>query len=292
MRRRVLLVAASAEARAPYDEAAAAIGLDLVDDPSAPAVDGVLAADEDSAPIAADAAARLGLPWHARAGVETAIDPLLARGRLMALGLPVPWFFTMSADATLASVADRVRFPCVVKSAAGRGAIRADDPAAFEAACERHGRTETGRSGHREHGHTPQTRGAADPGLIVEGYVPGGEIVLQGVLTRGALHVLAIVETWPGLRTPEDERRAAGLVAHASAALGLGHGPVHAVCRVNAGGVSMLMLAPWPMDARLARSLRFATVGGAADVRDGISLTEILLRHAIGEDLDCYGREM
>ena len=148
--------------------------------------------------------------------------------------------------------------------------MRVADPAAFEAACAHLG-------------------GSGD--VLVEAWVPGAEVVLQGVLTRGALHVLAVVETSHGPRTREDERLAGGMVAHAAAALELGQGPVHAVCRINASGVFVLTLAPWPMEVRLARSLRFATVSGAADARHGMTLAEILLRHAVGENLDGYGRE-
>jgi hypothetical protein len=176
----------------------------------------------------------------------------------------------MPADATLASVADRVRFPCVVKPIIGAGAVPVPDPAAFEAACAR-----------------LQGRGT----LLVEAWVPGAEVVLQGVLTRGALHVLAVVETSHGPRTREDERLAGGMAAHAAAALGLGHGPIHAVCRINASGVFVLALAPWPMETALARSIRFATLGGAPEARYGITLAEILLRHAVGDNLDHYGRE-
>jgi hypothetical protein len=274
-RRCVLLVSSSDADRAAYEAAAATLGIDLTGDVSQPAIDGVLATDGPAALAAAAVAGRRDLSWHPRASVEASTSPLRARGRLMAAGLPVPWFFAMPTSATLAGVADRLRFPCVVKPVEGRGAIRADDPASFEAACERL---------------RARLAGGPDAGLIVEAYVPGDEITLQGVLTHGAFHVLAVIAAGTS-RPSDDVRMAAGMTAHAAAALGLRHGPLHAVCRVYGQEVFVLGLWPWPIQGPEASALRFATLGGADHPRYGITLSEILLRHALGESLDAYGRE-
>ncbi len=184
--------------------------------------------------------------------------------------------------------------------------MRADNAAAFEAALASHrgqGRTGSGnrRRHRRRHRRHRETQTETETGnetqietqtLIVEAFVPGGELVLQGVLTQGALHVLASVAVSEGPRTRDGERLAGGMVAHAAAALGLGHGPIHAVCRVNVHGVFILTLSPWPMEARLASRLRFATRDGVRPAREGITLPELLLRHAAGEALDAYGREV
>ncbi|HVZ21202.1 MAG TPA: ATP-grasp domain-containing protein, partial [Vicinamibacterales bacterium] len=75
-------------------------------------------------------------------------------------------------------------------------------------------------------------------------------------------------------------------VAGATRALGLVHGSVHAECRVNAGGVHVLEVAARPIGGLCSRALRFQSPGGAA-----VSLEEVLLRHAIGEDVRAYARE-
>jgi hypothetical protein len=282
--RRCVLLASSPEAdRAPYFEAADAIGIDLTGDPSGAAIEGVLAADGPGARIAAAAAERLELPWHPRGAVDASLDPLQARGRLMAAGLPVPWFFTMPAEGTLASVADRLRFPCVVRPLGGRSAVRAADPASFEAACERVRATLAA-------GASASAPGAIDHGLIVEAFVPGEAVVLEGVLTHGALHVLAMLEA-RGVLQPRDEMRVvAGMVAHAAAALGLRHGPVHAVCRVTTQGVVLLGVWPCPGDGAETRALRFAPLDEAGAGREDQTLFEILLRHALGASLEGFGR--
>lgn len=279
-RRTVFLAAAPAAHRQSWDEAAAAAGLVLAVHHSASALDGVLGVDAEGAVLAASMAERLDLPWHPRSAVETSLDPLRARGRLMAAGLQVPWFFSMPTEATLASVADRIRFPCVVKPLAGPGAVAVGDPSAFETACAR-----------------LRTQLAAAPDdpqqdLLVEAYIPGDEVSLQGVMTDGALHVLAIDQAIGArdLANSRDEARAiAGMAAHAALALGLRHGPIHATCRVRHDDVVVLGVWPWPIAASAA-SVRFATREGVAPARDGIALAELLLRHAVGEPLDDFVR--
>jgi biotin carboxylase len=259
-------------------------------------IDGVLAAGDRPARLAADAAAALGLPWHSIAGARASTNKLLARGRFLAAGLPVPWFFAMPRDATLARVADRLRFPCVIKPMAlggSRGVIRADDPVAFERACARV----------RAILESEPSRAAPDPAddeLLVEGFLPGHEYALEGVLEGGALRVLAIFDKPDPLDGPlfaetiyvtppplarTAERAIAGTIAHAAAALGLHHGPIHAECRVNDAGIFVLEIAPRPIGGLCARALRFAT-----ERREGISLEELLLRHALGEPLEGFGR--
>jgi hypothetical protein len=67
----------------------------------------------------------------------------------------------------------------------------------------------------------------------------------------------------------ETVRRAAG-------ALGLTHGPLHAEMRRNERGVWMLEAAARPIGGLCARALRF---------QGGRTLEELVLRHAVGEDV-------
>ena len=62
----------------------------------------------------------------------------------------------------------------------------------------------------------------------------------------------------------------------AVAALGLTDGPVHAEMRVNDRGVWMLEVAARPIGGLCSRVLRFT---------DGRSLEEMIIRHAVGEDV-------
>lgn len=260
-------------------------------------VHGVVAVGDRPARLAAQVAAALGLPFHPPHGAEVAASKVLTRGRLLAADLPVPWFVSLPADAPLDEFAARVRFPCVVKPlalSASRGVMRADTPDEFVAALSRL----------RKILQAPDVRVQHDPAhrdVLVEGFIPGLEYALEGVMEYGALRVLAVFAkplpldgpffeetiyvTPPGLNA-QSERAMAETVARAALAIGLHHGPVHAECRVNESGIFVLEVAARPIGGLCARSLRFASREGQPQ-----TLEHLLLRHACGEPLDGYGRE-
>jgi biotin carboxylase len=260
-------------------------------------VGGVVAVGDAPAMLAAHVASALGVAFHPPLGAENAASKLRTRGRLLAAGLPVPWFAGVPLDAPVDAFAERVRFPCVIKPvglSASRGVIRADTPAEFLTALERLRRLL----------HAPDVRQHAVTGsdqLIVEGFIPGLEYALEGVMEHGALRVLAIfakpdpldgpffeetIYVTPPSLPEASERLMAETIARAALALGLHHGPVHAECRVNEMGVFVLEVAARPIGGLCARSLRFVSPAGAL-----MSLEEVLLRHARGECLDGYARE-
>lgn len=289
----------------PWRDAAVSIRFD---DPDASAraieaalggrqIDGVIGIGDRPAVVAAWAAARLGVPWHPPAAAECSRSKLRSRGRFVAAGLPVPWFVAIGRGDDLATVADRLRFPCVVKPAAlsaSRGVMRADTPDDLARALARLDALLA----------APDIAALRDPEndqIIIEGYVPGREYALEGVLVRGTLHVLAIFDkpdpldgpvfeetiyvTPPILPEPA-QRAVAGTIAHAARALGLWHGPVHAECRVNETGIYVLEVAARPIGGLCSRALRFVSPDGG-----DVTFEALLLRHACGEPLDGYRRE-
>ncbi|HEY8549834.1 MAG TPA: ATP-grasp domain-containing protein [Vicinamibacterales bacterium] len=259
---------------------------------------GVIALGDRTARIAAVVARRSDIPWHAAEGVRNAIDPLLARGRLLAAGLPTPWFVTLPPGGTLAQIADRIRFPCIVRALDRGGAsrpVRVNDPAALEAAIDivgadhrtdRASMTEEPRQGGRE--------------LLIEAFVPGREVSIEGVLEDGALRVLAIfdridvaeggrkgvIDVTPSALDGPSQRTVATAVVQTALALGLHHGPVHASCRFNERDLYVRRVAPWPVGDARAQLLRFAS-----DARDDVTFEELLLRQATGQPIDGFGRE-
>jgi biotin carboxylase len=261
------------------------------------AVGGVIALGDRQAVLGAYAAEALGLKGHPPHAARAAGSKLLSRGRFMAAGLAVPWFVSMPLDETIGRVADRLRFPCVVKPLAlsgSRGVIRADTPDQLDAA--------VGRL--RAILRSPDViarRDPADTEILIEGFVPGAELALEGVLDEGRLRVLAIFDkpdpldgpffeetiyVTPPAIAPAEQRVIAGTVAHAAAALGLRHGPVHAEVRVNDSGVFVLEVAARPIGGLCGRALRFTSAGGAP-----IAFEDVILRHASGQSLDGVGRE-
>lgn len=260
-------------------------------------LDGVIGIGDRPAVTAAWVAARLGVPWHPPEAAECSRSKLRSRGRFVAAGLPVPWFVAIRRGDDLATVADRLRFPCVVKPAAlsaSRGVMRADTPDDLARALSRLDALLS----------APDIAVLRDPEndtIVIEGYVPGREYALEGLLIRGTLHVLAIFDKPDPLEgpvfeetiyvtppiLPEPAQRAmAGTVAHAARALGLWHGPVHAECRMNETGIYVLEVAARPIGGLCARALRFVSPAG-----EEMSFEALLLRHACGESLEGYARE-
>jgi hypothetical protein len=78
------------------------------------------------------------------------------------------------------------------------------------------------------------------------------------------------------------QRRITAAAAAACAALGLSEGPVHAELRVNDDGPWIIEVAARSIGGLCSRTLRFGT---------GMSLEEVILRHALGWPIDSLVRE-
>jgi biotin carboxylase len=237
----------------------------------------------------------LGLRGNPPDAAAACTNKILARARFAAAGLAVPWFIEVPPE----SADDpRIVYPCVVKPlglSGSRGVIRADTRAQLEAAIERV-RALLSRKDLRA------ARTGLDDRLLVEGFIPGREFAIEGVLTAGVLRAFAIFDKPEPLDGPYFEETIyvtpSGLprgeqsavldhVQRAASALGLTDGPLHAECRIGPEGVFMLEAAARPIGGLCARVLRFTDPSHAVTV----SLEEILLRHAAGEDISTYDRE-
>jgi hypothetical protein len=128
--------------------------------------------------------------------------------------------------------------------------------------------------------------------MLVEGYLPGREVAVEGLLTDGALRILAIFDKPEPLegpyfeetiyvtpsRLPEGQQEGIEACAReAVQALGLSHGPIHAEFRINDAGIWPLEVAPRPIGGLCARALHFEEKDSGAT----IGLEELLLRHTL-----------
>ncbi len=251
-------------------------------------VDAVLALGDRPAYTAACVARGLGL-WHNHpAAVEACRSKLRSREVFRAAGLLTPWFKSVPLDPVPEPALSGVQFPCVLKPislSASTGVIRANTRDEFFAAADRIRRLLQ----------SPEIRATREPGLdriLVEGYIPGREVAVEGLLTDGVLRILAIFDKPAPLEGPYFEEtiyvtpsrlpRArqdviVRTVRDAVRALGLTHGPVHAEFRVNEEAVWPLEVAPRPIGGLCSRALRFQI----ADAAELIFLEELLLRHAL-----------
>ncbi len=258
----------------------------------------VMAVGDRPAVLAARAREVLGLPGHSAEAAGAAHHKVETRTRLRSAGLPTPSFIVRPLDSDAAALSEIVTFPAVVKPVSlsgSRGVMRVDDEAGLARAIERL-RALMAR---------PDIRVERDPAhalLLVESFIAGHEFALEGVLTDGVLRTLAIFDKPDPLDGPffeetiylagsglgeAEARRIEEAVAAAALGIGLRHGPIHAECRVHATGVFVLEVAARPIGGICARSLRFEQPRGGAR----ISLEELLLRHALGEDISGWQRE-
>jgi biotin carboxylase len=244
-------------------------------------VEAVVAVDDQGVLAAALASERLGLRHNPPAAVAATRDKAAMRAALGGAGVRQPAHRVVLPGDDVAGAARAVGLPCVVKPvslSASSGVIRADTGAQAVAA-EARVRAILGDRG-------------ADPAgpVLVERFVAGAEVAVEALLRDGVCEVLAVFDKPDPLDGPYFEEtlyvtpsrlddgvlgRVTGIVGEAAAALGLVEGPVHAEVRVEpaSGEPWMLELAARSIGGLCSRALRFGA---------GISLEEVLLRHALG----------
>ncbi|HKF44658.1 MAG TPA: ATP-grasp domain-containing protein [Thermoanaerobaculia bacterium] len=257
-------------------------------------VQAVVGVDDDTSVLAAILARDLGLPANPVHAVAAARHKPTMRGLLAEAAVPSPAYKVFDRERDSAEAASKqVRYPCVLKPtflAASRGVIRADDRGGFARAWERIerilGEPEVAGRG-----------GEAASEILVEDFVPGFEVALEGLLREGELKVLALFDKPDPLEGPffeetiyvtpsrlpaEVQDRVAQVAAHGALALGLRDGPVHAELRVNESGAWLIEIAARSIGGLCSRTLRFGM---------GMSLEEILLRHALRMEMPEPERE-
>jgi biotin carboxylase len=252
----------------------------------------VVGVDDATAPAAAAIAERLGLRASAPAAVGATRDKYQMRQCLAAAGVRVPRFRRIALDEAPLRASRGVEYPCVLKPlalSASRGVIRVNNADQFIAAFERI-RALLQRD-------DVSVSGDAARYLLAEEYIPGLEVALEGLMTGGELHTLALFDKPDPLEGPFFEetiyvtpsRLPAGVhdairkaTASACAALGLTEGPVHAELRLNDDGPWVLEIAARSIGGLCSRTLRFGT---------GMSLEEIILRHALDWPIASLERE-
>jgi len=244
----------------------------------------IVGTDDETTMLAALASRAVGLSHNSPAAVLASRDKHAMRKRLAGAGLDGPEFRLVSIHADAATAARRAPYPCVLKPlglAASRGVIRANDAVEFTAAFRRIARILRGRDVRRKAGIDARH-------VLVEEYMPGREVAIEGLLEGGRLHVLAVFDkpdplvgpvfeetiyVTPSRHPTSIQRAVERETAKACTALGLTEGPVHAELRIHRRAARIVEVAARTIGGLCSRVLRFGA---------GISLEEGVLRHALG----------
>jgi biotin carboxylase len=255
--------------------------------------DAIIPTDDATADIAARAAERLGLRGNSVGAAATARNKRRLRQALTAAGAPTPRFAVFEKHESPVAVANGLTnsdfgWPVVIKPilcSASRGVMRADSPAELVTVWRRLVALLE----------TPALRAVEDPDghrILVESFVPGVEVALEGIVCDGVLTPLALFDkpdpldgpffeetiyVTPSRHPPAVQRSVEETTARAAAAIGLTNGPVHAELRLAAEGPVVIEVAARSIGGLCARTLRFGL--GAA------SLEEIVIRGGLGLDL-------
>ena len=238
-------------------------------------IDAVIAADDQGVLVAANASAKLGLAGNSPEAAALTRDKLAMRTRLRASEVDQPEFAELPPDDPGDGVSRSVGFPMVIKPrdrSASQGVIRVDHSDELVSAAAR-----------------IRSIVGADATLLVESFVPGFEIAIEGLVDAGNLIVLAIFDkpdTSSGpyfpetvfvtpSRLPEEAlAEAERVAASAVRALGLTHGPVHVELKVDGTRAWVIEVAARSIGGLCSRSLNFGLMG--------TSLETLILRNALG----------
>jgi biotin carboxylase len=250
-------------------------------------LDAIISVDDSGSLLAARASAALGLPHNSVESAEAARNKLRMRQLLQQAGVSSPTFQGFSTADEPETVAERVSFPCVVKPlmlSGSRGVIRANDAEELTRAINRLTRILD------KYGPDPHP-------FLVEQFIPGIELALEGMLDAGQLTVLALFDKPDPLdgpffeetiyvtpsRQPEEVQAAiVACAAEAARALGLRTGPIHAELRFNQAGPWIVEIAGRSIGGLCSQTLRFGT---------NASLEELILRQACGLEMSSTQRE-
>ena len=192
----------------------------------------------------------------------------------------MPAYTRYPAGVDPATIVDEIVFPCVVKPlllSGSRGVIRADNAAEFVLAFARTRKVLEGSG-----------MAASENFILVEQFVPGVEVALEGLLTNGVLETLALFDKPDPLDGPFFEETIyvtpsrldvdvhaaiSQRTSEAAAAIGIRHGPVHAELRIDlpTGNIWLIELAGRSIGGLCSSVLEFGA---------GMGLEELILRHA------------
>jgi len=245
-------------------------------------IDAVIGVDDQVTEVAAAVGKALALPHNTVEAIRAATNKHSMRLACHQAGVPNPGFQRFRFDDDQTDVAESVDFPCVVKPlglSGSRGVIRANDKKELHAAI--------GRLASICQSATAEDVTLVADQFLIEQFVAGPEVAVEGLLRGGEFQLLAIFDKPDPLdgpffeetiyvtpsRLPEAaQQQIADCAAAAARALGLREGPIHAEIRLSNSGPVVIEVNPRSIGGQCSDVLRFGT---------GMTLEELIIRHAL-----------
>lgn len=247
-------------------------------------IDGVVAADDAGVIVAALTGQTLGLRSNSPEAAAATRSKAAQRRALAKAEVPQPRFAVIRPEDDAAEAATSVGYPLVIKPvdrAAGQGVMRVDQPEDLLPLLKRLRRIV-----------------GAEADVVIESYMSGVEVAVEGLVSNGALTVLAVFDKpdagagpffpetilvtpsrLPVATISECER-----VAQAALdAIGITHGPVHIEIMVDGAKVMVIEVAARSIGGLCSKSLNFGLMG--------TTLETLILRNALGMDKPELHRE-
>ena len=248
----------------------------------------VIGVDEESIILAAKLSESLCIEHNSLESVKLTKNKYLMRSELKKSGLKSPWFKRFSVHETPKDIFAELSFPCVLKPtflSASQGVLRVNSFEEFEKGCEM-------LSDLLAEDKVKKRGGEQANWILVEEYIPGKEVSIEGIVNDGELKDLAIFdkpEPLEGPIFPEtifitptslDEHLQFSLLETAQTALqalGVSKGPVHIELRINDKGNYILECAARSIGGLCSKVLEF---------KGGMSLEELILCSSLGRNVE------
>lgn len=242
--------------------------------------DGIIATDDSVVEIAAALTERLHLPGNTVEAVRRTCRKDLLKNAFLNSTVLSPSAFEVRLDRPFETQISFSTYPCVAKPltlSASRGVIRADNPDELMAALARIWRL-IQKEGEDKY-----------PIALVERFIPGKEIAVEGLLLNGVLSILAIFDkpiplngpyfeetiyVTPSALSDAEQQEVKRVLSRACERLELRQGPVHAECRLNEQGIWIIDIASRSIGGQCSQLIKAGT---------GVTLEEMIVRNAVGE---------
>ncbi len=256
-------------------------------------LDAIIGVDDHTAWLAAYLAEHLGVAGNPESAVRRCRFKHLMRQQLLSGGILQPRFHLFHLEDNPKILADIITYPVVLKPvflSASQGVTRVNTPDAFTEAFYRI-RKLVQQGDHLRRG------GRFARLLLVEQYVEGDEVAVEGLVVQGNFQLLTIFDkpdplqgpyfqetiyVTPSRHAPPVQQFIIDETRRAVEALGIKRGAIHAELRINQHGAWVIEVAARSIGGLCSRVLHFT---------ENATLEDVLIREALGESLESISLE-